>query len=215
MKLVFEYVTDGGLALNGFTLDNAKLTVDGNVAFSDDAEGDTQFKLNGFVVSNGIEKKGHNYYVEWRNYAGADEALKYARGPVYNTGMVVWYADSSYTDNWVGVHPGYGFLGVVDSHPEAIAGTLNGKPTFKDSTRYQIADAAFSFDQTPAWKVVSPTRGTFEYNGLPGVAKFDDSKAYINQQIPDAGRILPKLGLKFEVVGQSDDKSAGAVRLYR
>ncbi|YAR63955.1 immune inhibitor A domain-containing protein [Bacillus cytotoxicus] len=215
VKLVFEYVTDGGLALNGFTLDNASLTVDGNVVFSDDAEGETQFKLNGFVVSNGIEKKSHNYYVEWRNYAGADEALKYARGPVYNTGMVVWYADASYTDNWVGVHPGHGFLGVVDSHPEAIAGTLNGKPTFKDSTRYQIADAAFSFDQTPAWKVVSPTRGTFEYNGLPGVAKFDDSKVYINNQIPDAGRILPKLGLKFEVVGQADDKSAGAVRLYR
>ncbi|PFA18936.1 peptidase M6, partial [Bacillus cereus] len=169
----------------------------------------------GFVVSDGIEKKSHNYYVEWRNYAGADEALKHARGPVYNTGMVVWYADSSYMDNWVGVHPGYGFLGVVDSHPEAIAGTLNGKPTFKDSTRYQIADAAFSFDQTPAWKVVSPTRGTFDYKGLPGVAKFDDSKAYINKQIPDAGRILPQLGLKFEVVGQSDDKSAGAVRLYR
>ncbi|MDH2881341.1 immune inhibitor A domain-containing protein [Bacillus cytotoxicus] len=215
VKLVFEYVTDGGLALNGFTLDNASLTVDGNVVFSDDAEGETQFKLNGFVVSNGIEKKSHNYYVEWRNYAGADEALKYARGPVYNTGMVVWYADASYTDNWVGVHPGHGFLGVIDSHPEAIAGTLNGKPTFKDSTRYQIADAAFSFDQTPAWKVVSPTRGTFEYNGLPGVAKFDDSKVYINDQIPDAGRILPKLGLKFEVVGQADDKSAGAVRLYR
>ena len=215
VKLVFEYITDGGLALNGFALDNAMLTVDGNVVLSDDAEGTPQFKLDGFVVSNGMEKKKNNYYLEWRNYAGADEALKFARGPVYNTGMVVWYADSSYTDNWVGIHPGNGFLGVVDSHPEAIAGTLNGKPTFKNSTRYQIADAAFSFDQTPAWKVVSPTRGTFVYDGLPGVTKFDDSKAYINKQIPDAGRIVPKLGLKFEVVGQADDNSAGAIRLYR
>ncbi|MEH7462845.1 hypothetical protein V7166_12410, partial [Bacillus thuringiensis] len=48
------------------------------------------------------------------------------------------------TDNWVGIHPGEGFLGVVDSHPEAIVGTLNGKPTVKNSTRFQIADAAFS-----------------------------------------------------------------------
>ena len=80
--------------------------------------------------------------------------LKFARGPVYNAGMVVWYADSAYTDNWVGVHPGHGFLGVVDSHPEAIVGTLNGKPTVESSTRFQIADAAFSFDKTPAWKVV-------------------------------------------------------------
>ena len=54
-------------------------------------------------------RRTHNYYVEWRNYAGADNALKFARGPVFNTGMVVWYADSAYTDNWVGVHPGHGF----------------------------------------------------------------------------------------------------------
>ncbi|MGM7427602.1 M6 family metalloprotease immune inhibitor InhA1 [Bacillus pacificus] len=215
VKLTFDYITDGGLALNGFALDNASLTVDGKVVFSDDAEGTPQLKLDGFVVSNGTEKKKHNYYVEWRNYAGADNALKFARGPVFNTGMVVWYADSAYTDNWVGVHPGHGFLGVVDSHPEAIVGTLNGKPTVKSSTRFQIADAAFSFDKTPAWKVVSPTRGTFTYDGLAGVPKFDDSKTYINQQIPDAGRILPNLGLKFEVVGQADDNSAGAVRLYR
>lgn len=215
VKLTFDYITDGGLALNGFLLDNASLTVDDKVVFSDDAEGTPQFKLDGFAVSNGTEKKSHNYYVEWRNYAGSDNALKFARGPVYNAGMVVWYADSAYTDNWVGVHPGHGFLGVVDSHPEAIVGTLNGKPTVESSTRFQIADAAFSFDKTPAWKVVSPTRGTYTYDGLAGVPKFDDSKTYINQQIPDAGRILPKLGLKFEVVGQADDNSAGAVRLYR
>lgn len=215
VKLTFEYITDGGLALNGFTLDNASLTVDGKLVFSDDAEGTPQFKLDGFVVSNGTEKKKHNYYIEWRNYAGADNALKFARGPEYNSGMVVWYADSAYADNWVGLHPGHGFLGVVDSHPEAIVGALNGKPTIDSSTRFQIADAAFSFDKTPAWKVVSPTRGTYTYDGLAGVPKFDDSKTYINQQIPDAGRILPKLGLKFEVVGQADDNSAGAVRLYR
>ena len=64
------------------------------------------------------------------------------------------------------IHPGEGFLGVVDSHPEAIVGTLNGKPTCKSSTRFQIADAAFSFDQTPAWKVESPTRGTFDYTWI-------------------------------------------------
>ncbi|MDP7977705.1 immune inhibitor A domain-containing protein [Bacillus sp. WLY-B-L8] len=215
VKLVFEYITDGGLAPNGFTLDNAALTVDGNVVFSDDAEGEGKLKLNGFVVSDGFDKKKHNYYLEWRNYAGADEALKHGRGPVYNTGLVVWYADTSYTDNWVGVHPGDGFLGVVDSHPEAIVGTVNGKPSVANSTRYQIADAAFSFNQTPAWKVVSPSRGTFDYKGLPGVAKFDDSKSYMNNLIPDAGRKVPKLGLKFEVVGQADDNSAGAVRLYR
>ena len=57
VKLTFDYITDGGLALNGFALDNASLTVDGKVVFSDDAEGTPQFKLDGFVVSNGTEKK--------------------------------------------------------------------------------------------------------------------------------------------------------------
>ncbi len=215
VKLQFEYVTDIAVAYKGFALDNAALTVDGKVVFSDDAEGQPAMVLKGFTVSNGLEQKKHNYYIEWRNYAGSDTALQYARGPVFNTGMVVWYADQSFTDNWVGVHPGEGFLGVVDSHPDAIVGTLNGQPTVKSSTRYQIADAAFSFDQTPAWKVNSPTRGIFDYKGLPGVAKFDDSKQYINSVIPDAGRKLPKLGLKFEVVGQAEDKSAGAVWIHR
>ncbi|MEC3434527.1 immune inhibitor A, partial [Bacillus cereus] len=68
------------------------LTVDGKVTFSDDAEGTPQLKLDGFVVSSGTEKKKHNYYVEWRNHTGSDSALKFARGPEYNSGMVVWYA---------------------------------------------------------------------------------------------------------------------------
>ncbi|MDR4151569.1 peptidase M6, partial [Bacillus thuringiensis] len=81
----------------------------------------------------------------------------------------VWYAASAYADNWDGLHQGHGFLGVVDSHPEAIVGTLNGEPTIDSSTRFQVADEAFSFDETPAWKVVSPPLCTFTYDGLAGV----------------------------------------------
>ncbi len=215
VKLTFDYVTDGGLAPNGFAMDNLTLTVNGQVAFTDDAEGDAKVALDGFVVSNGLEKKKHYYYLEWRNYAGADVALQYGRGPVYNTGMVVWYADDSYLDNWVGKHPGEGFLGVVDSHPEAIVGTLNGKPSVAQSTRFQIADAAFSYDRTPAWYVNSPTRGIFDYKGLPGVTKFDDSKSYMNALIPDAGRKVPKYGLSFRVIGEAKDNSAGAILIEK
>ncbi len=53
VTLKFEYVTDGGLALDGFALDNAKLTVDGKVVFEDDAEGTPKFTLDGFVASDG------------------------------------------------------------------------------------------------------------------------------------------------------------------
>ncbi|WP_214748780.1 MULTISPECIES: immune inhibitor A domain-containing protein [unclassified Exiguobacterium] len=215
VTLKFDYVGDAGLALDGFALDNAKLTVDGKVVFEDDAEGTPKFTLDGFVASDGFSYADNAYYLEWRNYAGSDKALEHARGVKYNTGLVVWYGDSSFDDNWVGVHPGEGFLGVVDSHPEAIVGTLNGKPVTTGSTRYQIADAAFSFDKAPAWLIDSPSRGTYDYKGLPGVTKFDDSKSYINQLIPDAGKLLPNNGLKIEVIGEAKDNSAGAVWIHR
>ncbi|WHY62683.1 immune inhibitor A domain-containing protein [Cytobacillus firmus] len=216
VSLTFEYVTDGGLALDGFAMDEITLTADGNVIFSDDAEGaSSQMALDGFIVSNGISFAKNHYYLEWRNYAGSDTALAHSRGVKYNTGLVVWYADDSHTDNWVGVHPGEGFLGVVDSHPEAITGLLDGKETVSQSTRYQIADAAFSLDKAPAWEVSSPTRGDYDYPGLKGISVFDDSNKYINSLIPDAGRIVPEHGLKFQVVGEAKDNSAGAVWIHK
>lgn len=215
VKLVFEYITDGGLALDGFALDNAQLIIDGQVVFSDDAEGEAQFTLDGFIVSNGKFYKDNYYYLEWRNYAGSDKALKYSRGAKYNTGLVIWYGDESFTDNWVGIHPGEGFLGVVDAHPEPIFGMKDGEKTTFQSTRYQVADAAFSFDEAPSWMVDSPYRGLYDYKGLPGVTLFDDSNKYINDVIPDAGRILPTHGLKIQVIGEAKDNSAGAVWVYK
>ena len=38
-------------------MDNVNVTVDGQVVFSDDAEGTSKMQLNGFVVSDGTEKK--------------------------------------------------------------------------------------------------------------------------------------------------------------
>ena len=215
VKLVFEYVTDGGLAPDGFALDNLQLTVDGNVKFSDDAEGTPKVTLKGFEVADGWISKPQYYYLEWRNWAGADKALEFSRGVKYSPGMVVWYADDTYLDNWTGIHPGEGFLGVVDAHPEAIVGTLNGKPSISQSTRYQVADAAFTNDISQAWYINSPSRGIYDYKGLPGVTTFDDSKKYINDLIPDAGRKVPNFGLKFQVIGEAKDNTAGAVWIHK
>lgn len=215
VKLVFEYVTDGGLAPNGFALDNLSVTADGKEIFTDNAEADPKVTMDGFIVTNGFSKANNYYYLEWRNYAGSDKALAFSRGAKYNTGLVVWYADDSFTDNWVGVHPGEGFLGVVDSHPEAVFGLLNGQKTINQSTNYQVADAAFSLDKTPAFSVFSPTRGAYEFTSLKGNKVFDDSMTYINNDIPDAGRIVPNLGLKFEVIGEAKDNSAGAVWIHK
>jgi immune inhibitor A len=215
VKLVFEYVTDGGLAPNGFAIDELKVTADGTEIFTDNAEGDAKVSLDGFIVTNGYSKADNYYYLEWRNYAGSDKALAYSRDAVYNTGLVVWYADESFTDNWVGIHPGEGFLGVVDSHPEAVFGTLNGQKTVSQSTRYQIADAAFSYDKTPKFYVDSPSRGAYNFVSLKGNRIFNDSVLYIDSDIKDAGRLVPTYGLKFEVIGEAKDNSAGAVWIHK
>ncbi len=215
VKLVFEYVTDGGLAPNGFAIDNLSVTADGNVIFSDDAEGAAKVTLTGFEVSDGFIDKPQYYYLEWRSHNGSDSALAFSRGVKYNTGLVVWYGDDTFTDNWTGIHPGEGFIGVVDSHPEAIVGTLAGKPSINQSTRYQVADAAFSFDKSPKWYIENAARGTYDYKGLKGVTTFDDSKTYINSLIPDAGRKVPNFGLKFQVLGEANDNSAGMVWIHK
>jgi immune inhibitor A len=225
VKLEFDYSTDGGLAPEGFALDNAALTADGAVVFSDDAEGAEKFTMNGFKTSNGISFANHYYYIEWRNTQGSDMALESSRGVKYGTGMLVWYADDSFTDNWVGEHAGQGFLGVVDSHPKAIVGNLLGQPSVAQSTRYQIADAPFSLDKTTSWKVDSPSRGIFNYKSQSGVPMFDDSKSFIDYTdyngsadggvIDDAGRIVPQLGLKFAVMGEASDKSAGMILIKK
>jgi immune inhibitor A len=216
VKLVFNYVTDGGLALNGFAMDNLTLTVDGQAVFSDDAEGTSKVTMDGFEVSDGWISKPHYYYLEWRNYAGSDAALLFSRGSKYNTGLVVWYGDDTFTDNWGGVHPGEGFLSVVDSHPDALVFKLNGTNSIAQTTRYQVSDAAFSLDKSPAWYVDSPTRGIYDYKGLPGVTEFDSTKAYINNVIPDAGVKVPaQYPIKVQVIGEAKDNSAGAVWIHK
>ncbi|MGG4166150.1 immune inhibitor A domain-containing protein [Rossellomorea vietnamensis] len=217
VTLEFNYVTDGGLALNGFALDNVALTVDGNVVFEDGAEGEPQFEMDGFVASNGIDYKDHYYLLEWRSHNGVDEGLaNIRRGESlmeYNEGLVVWYVDNSFSDNWTGKHPGDGYLGVVDADQKAnywSDGTVG-------STRYQIHDAAFSLDKSE--------KMFLDYTDLLGITMkdnhtarnplFDDSADYSNKALVDAGRNVPNYGLKFRVTGESADGTVGKVLLYK
>lgn len=71
-------------------------------------------------------------------------------------------------------------------------------------------------DQTPAWYIDSPLRGIFDYKGLPGVTEFDSTKSYMNDLIPDAGRKVPAtFPIKFQVIGEAKDNSAGAVWIHK
>ncbi|MEH7436130.1 immune inhibitor A domain-containing protein [Neobacillus drentensis] len=227
VQLNFHYVSDAGVSLPGFYVDDIQVTADGQPVLTDNADGSSSsFELGGFTKNNGIKLSTQYYLVEWRNYAAADKALEnISRGNSllsYDPGMVVWYVDNKYTDNWVGDHPGDGFLGVVDAHQEPA--------TWRDSdpndgvdgygvaqSQYQIKDAAFSLNKTgDLYLDYKDLLGRYlQLGSQPKATVFDDSRNYSNPGQIYAGRNVPNYGVKIHVVGQAKDMSVGAIEIHK
>nr|WP_232310442.1 immune inhibitor A domain-containing protein [Mesobacillus selenatarsenatis] len=218
IQLQFRYMTDWGTALNGFFVDNVKVTADGAELLNDGAEGESVFDLqHGFEKHEGKTSTKHYYLLEWRSHNGVDEGLKNIRRGAslmsYDSGLVVWYVDNGYDNNWTGVHPGDGYLGVVDAD-QTINRWSNGEV---GSTRYQIHDAAFNQGKTEEMYLdYSSILGiTMKDNATQRTPVFDDSASYISPVLPDAGRNVPTYGLKFRVLGQSTDGTVGKVLISK
>lgn len=217
IQLQFRSMTDWATNLDGFFVDNVKVTADGTEVFSDGAEDNPLFTLDGFEKHDGKYTTDHYYLLEWRSHNGVDEGLKNIRRGAslmsYDQGLVVWYVDESYDNNWTGMHPGDGFLGVVD----ADQNTLYWSDKAVASTRYQVHDAAFSLDKSE--------KMSLDYTELLGITMkdnftqrsplFDDSEDYTNPGHVDAGRNIPNYGLKFRVTGQSTDGTVGKVLIFK
>ncbi|SFB19785.1 MULTISPECIES: immune inhibitor A domain-containing protein [unclassified Bacillus (in: firmicutes)] len=217
IKLRLRYATDWGTSHVGFFADNLKVVADGATLVEDGGEAaTTPFKLNGFTKMDGNKLTNHYYLLEWRNHKGVDLGLaNIKRGESlmkYDGGLVVWYVDDSFTDNWTGAHPGDGYLGVVDAH---LGQDLLWNTGAEASTRYHIADAAFGLNPTSGLNLDYPGVQTLTSSSLPAVSLFDDSKSYLNTFMPDAGRNIGHFGLKVRVNGQSTDKSVGSIVIYK
>ncbi|MGE6755705.1 immune inhibitor A domain-containing protein [Rossellomorea sp. NPDC071047] len=218
IQVKVNYWTDVAAVNPGLYVDDIKVTAGGNELFFDDAEGDdTNVSLEGFTKDTGVKTSKHYYLLEWRNHQGVDEGLAHIRRGdslmTYDPGLVIWYADEKYGDNWTGAHPGEGFLGVVDADQRELKWSDNSMA----STRYQIHDAAFSMDKTE--------KMFLDYRELLGLTledkhthknqEFNDKRSYLNEKLPDAGRNVPEYGLKIKVTGQSKDKSVGRIEISK
>nr|WP_226673712.1 immune inhibitor A domain-containing protein [Rossellomorea aquimaris] len=217
VQVKLNYWTDGAAVNPGLYVDEIKVVANGNEVFADDAEGESNLTLDGFTKDNGVKTSEHYYLLEWRNHQGVDEGLAHIkRGDSlmsYDPGLVIWYADEKYGDNWTGVHPGEGFLGVVDADQHELKWSDNTVA----STRYQIHDAAFSMDNAKKMFI--------DYRELLGLTlvdrdthknpEFNDKRSYLNEKMPDAGRNVPEYGLKIKVTGQSKDKSVGRIEISK
>lgn len=219
VTLEFNYWTDPYVANPGFYVDDITVTVDGNEVITDDAESDSKFTLDGFKKDNGKFYSKNYYLLEWRSHNGVDEGLKNIRRGdsmmTYDQGLVVWYVDETYDNNWTGVHPGEGFLGVVDADQH----TNYWSDGAAGSTRYQLHDAAFGLEKSEKmfldYSKFPTVAATMKDNFTKRNPLFNDNADYSNAGMVDAGRNVPNQGLKFRVVGQSADGTVGKVLIFK
>lgn len=216
VELSFDYVTDGGLAMEGLHIDNISIEADGNKTLIDDAEGKSSFAFNGYRLNDGFNEAAHYYLLQWRSHNDVDEGLnnikRFGKLMSFEPGLIVWYVDESMTDNWVGKHPGEGWLGVVDADQNAMIWANSGTAA---QTRYQVRDAAFSMNDQKPMRLENSDGDVLEDVSLIGNAYFADNQDYSNPQSPDAGRLLAEHGVQIEVIEQAADNTYGVVKVSK
>ncbi|WP_353948592.1 immune inhibitor A domain-containing protein [Sporolactobacillus sp. Y61] len=217
IELSFNYWSDVAVSYPGFYVDDIAVTADGSPVVTDGAEGEPAFALDGFKKDEGKFYSNQYYLLEWRTHSGVDAGLGHIRRGAslmsYDPGLLIWYVDDAYSENWTGVHPGEGYLGLVDADQRVNRwsdGALGG-------TRYQMNDAAFSLEKSSKMFLdyTAIDGSTLKDNFTKRDPLFDDSADFTGSVLPDAGRNIPTFGLKARVIGQSNDGTVGKILLYK
>lgn len=181
----FRYQTDGGVAGNGFVIDNIAI----NDTLIGSAESENEgWTFAGFKRTTGTETNSffNAYIAENRQYVGYDTSLRTAynfgfldsrpdwvENFPYQNGLLINYWDSSFGDNNVGEHPGGGLILPVDAHP-----------TFYHSydghllrPRILTFDSTFGLEPTDAITVHKNSQPT-TIPSQPAVPVFNDLNTY-------------------------------------
>jgi len=219
ISIRFKYLTDFDVQGLGWAIDDLEIiSGSGNQVFSDTVEsGAGNWAAKGWDIFTGSEETRvlRYYLTEWRQPVGFDASMTnwyhvvdsvppnnqvetFPAGP----GMLLWYRDGEFSDNWIGIHPWKGFLLIVDSHPELFLADDTAwlanwlfepqapyyDPSYPNMnlpfcTRLQITDAAFGLKLTTK---SSLTRWfglpvSSQIPELPPVSVFDDSISYVDK----------------------------------
>lgn len=225
IELKINYETDLYTAGAGIYVDDVALVDGENILLSDDAEGESKFELKGFESNNGKMYSENYYLIEWRGNNGVDEGLAniatwYGDTYKYDPGMVIWYVNNFYSENWTNVHPGGGYLSVVD------ADQTNIPYNYRDSKevarygigRYQMHDAAFSSKNGSKFELDIRSGGkdvTAVDKFSSANPKFSDKKDFTNSQIQQLGTNLPKLGLELKIEKQAKDNTGATINISK
>ena len=209
--LRFHYVTDGGVSEGGLFADAISVSADGSEIFADGAETDAGWTLAGFsVVGASVTNQFDNFYIAgFRSYTSYDQYLK--TGPyyfgyantrpdfvdhyAYQTGLLISYWDTSYSDNDTFDHPGSGRNLYIDAHPKPFY-RLDGQPW---RARVQVYDAPFSTKKADT-VTLHHNSVAMVIHGQKAVTTFDDTKTYWYAELPNHGVKLPAVGVKIKVL---------------
>lgn len=226
IELMIEAVSAKGVYSKLF-IDDIKIYDNRKVQFSDDAESETKFYLNGFERSKCEIYTPHYYLLEWRNHSGTDEGLAHTmhNTVVYEPGLLIWYADEYYTDNLTEVHPGNGIVGLIDADQNPVMkqaignGNSDNEEKIYDTkvlaSYYNLHDASFGLkEHTPLDEIVEEENVRVFDNHIAPNSVFDDSKDYSNSFLPELGMLIPEYGLRIEVIEENEDGSIGKIRIY-
>ncbi|HEX6357203.1 immune inhibitor A domain-containing protein [Actinophytocola sp.] len=214
-QLRFRYKTDGGWVEDGFFADEIKISADGQPVLTDGAEsGANGWTLKGFRTAPTTETQlFDNFYIASnRTYESYDKYMK--TGPYnvvnvaanpdwvehfpYETGLGVWYWDTSYTDNNTSQHQGNGQILPIDAHPAPIY-NLEGVPWRERIAGY---DAPFSLEKADSFTLHVNGKPSY-IRGQAAVPLFDDTKKFWYAEQPNAGVKLPATGTTIRVVSQN------------
>lgn len=216
IKIKLNYWTDVGGQMDGFYVDDLKLNVNGKQSFFDNAEGTSDFIMNGFSKNDGNRISDQYYLMELRNHYGSDSGLGHIKRGAslmsYDPGVLVWYVDTFYSDNWTGIHPGHGYLGIIDADQRLLKWN-NGTVA---NTSFQMHDAAFSTKKGEKMFIdYSNTSNprTLTDDAISKISTFEDDRTYTTSELPDAGIILPKYGVKMNVIDQTNDSSKANIEV--
>lgn len=223
VELKINYEADFYTYGAGMYVDDISVVDGNNVIVEDNAEGESQFTFNGFESSNGKVSSKNYYLIEWRSHNGVDDGLKalptwYGDTYEYDQGMVVWYINELYSDNWTGYHPGGGYLSVVDADQKNIPWNYEDKDKVASMTsnRYQMHDAAFSSKNGSKFNLYIKEQQRSAVDKFSSAnPKFSDKADYTNEQLPQIGVKLPKLGLEFKILKQAKDNSSATINISK
>jgi immune inhibitor A len=217
--LRFRYTTDGAVGgndpamPNGLFVDAIQVVADGTVVFEDGAEaGADGWTLVGFTaVGASVTNLYDNYYLSsHRNYVSYDRYLE--SGPYnfgflntrpdwvehfpYMEGLLIWYWDTSQSENNTSVHPGGGLILPVDSHRRAIYRITDGLPW---RCRIQVYDAPFSLTRAASFTLHVNSEPSY-IRGQDAVPVFDDRRSYWDPATPACSVKVPNAGVRIRAL---------------